>query len=416
MSVGLRRGIIEQVVTPYTYKVRIINYDSDISDPNKTLTSDLPEATVMVQPGTSVSYNEGDRVIVGFNKDELSNPIILGSMSTVSYPTDSDQISLPKVEEVLENLQETVSNLSSGNLFTHFKYSNDNGKTLTSLYEYADVKVHQDAIGQATVRTGTDIEIDPNSSTVYWSIIDKNNINVTNDFTITTKITATGPKDYNIIPIDMRNIYKENPKGENEKPVSEYSDYEISTDKVITIPGRLKNFDSLTVDFEVVTKPDYDENYYTVLTTDKNVIGSVYGDYLGICITADAVAPDTPAEYTWTSFNKTITNFVHSIYEDLGERLKEAERALFGEYDDEKKITDDTGIMDAISVTEDQIDIHGEDKSIVFNINKSMFIDNKQNNFTVEELRHTSPSRDSMFIEHYGADGHLTLYVRSKAN
>ena len=73
------------------------------------------------------------------------------------------------------------------------------------------------------------------------------------------------------------------------------------------------------------------------------------------------------------------------------------------------------GLLDGIAVTKEQIDIHGlNDRDISFNINKSIFINNEDNNVTTPETVYTLPEKGSLFSEVYRSNGHLTLLVRQK--
>lgn len=393
MSFGLRRGIIEDIVSSYEYRVRIINYDYAISDPNKTLNSDLSIATVVSQPGTKVSYNIGDRVVVGFNKDELNDPVIIGSMYTENYPTTADQTRLPALENRLYIIENLLNIVDGKSLYTHIKYSNDNGQTLTSLYEYTNVE-YEFTDDLVNYRHAKDIVIDPTSSIIYWSVINENNVDVTSSLRITTILKAGTLND---------NIFNE-------------VDREKFTDTIIKIPFRLQNYEALRLDFEIVDMLEFD-TYHFVLTTDKNTIGSVYGDYLGVCITNDPTAPDTPGAYSWTSFKTTIENFLGILEDSLSERVKRNEEALYGfNYsENSSKQTNNMGLLDGIAVTKEQIDIHGlNDRDISFNINKSIFINNEDNNVTTPETVYTLPEKGSLFSEVYRSNGHLTLLVRQK--
>lgn len=390
MAYGIQRGIIEEIVSPYLYKVRIVNYDSDLSDPSKIKTTDLPLATLMTLPGVSVTYNIGDRVIVGFNNDEYQ-PVILGSFSTANYPTNDDQFNPKGLNKEVESIKNLIQNYidDTSTYYTHVKYSNDNGLTLTSLYEYTNIEVS--LLGQVKYRVAKNIVIDPTSSIIYWSIIDENNVDVTSQFIIQTILRAG-----EIIDEEFK-VYES----------------EIFTDSTINIPLRVNNFPELRLDFNIVDKPNFD-NYHIVLTTDKNSIGSVYGDYMGVCVTTDPEAPDVPSAYTWTSFNKSIKTTSEILETDLKPRIRRNEEALYGHtYDEEDSVSNGTGLLDGISVSSNQIDIHGVDnKDVVFNRNKSVFVDNTNDNFTVKDLRFTKPLSETSFSDLY-ENGHLTLTLRT---
>ena len=387
MSYGIRRGIVEEIVSSTEYRVRIINYDSGISDPTKTVTSDLAIASVMVQPGTSVSYNEGDRVYLAFNKDELSDPVIIGSMLTESYLTEDSQISIPQVDSEIEKIKESISDLNVDQYYTHVKYSNDGGITFTSLYEYTEVD--KKLIGQNYYIVAEDIEINPTSESVYWSIVDKDGIDGSYKFTIDTKIKAG-------------NILEDGSFEEKES--------KNFTDKIFEIPFSMRTYDSLFLDFTITYINEY-EDYHFVLTTDKNIIGSTQGDYMGICITVDSEPPDDPSYYSWTSFESTIKSSIQTMKDDIEERVLQLEHTTYG--NETNEIFKIPGIVDGILVSSDRVDVHGEDnKDVVFNTNKSMFIDNEENNFTTQSIKHTINNSNTSFVDTFNSNGHLTLYVR----
>lgn len=384
MSYGLRRGIVEEVVSATSYKVRIINYDSGVGDPTKTLTSDLAEASVVAQPGTNVVYNIGDRVYLGFNKDELSDPVIIGSMLTEAHPTDGNQITMPAVSNALDDIKSSIEEMKVDQYYTHTKYSNDGGKTFTSLYEYnyAEEKLED----QVYYVTDKDVVIDPTSKTVYWTIIDSESFESADDFSIYTTIRV-GHYD------NQGTFIEEESRTFNEP--------------IFDIPFTMQTYEVSFLDYKISKVPDF-ENYYIVCTTDKNTIGSVQGNYMGICTTTSPEPPDDPSYYNWTSFKTTIEDIVSSASTDLEKRVKRNEDNLYGS--DDGSIV---GLLDGITVTEEQIDIHGlYNKTVSFNTNKSIYIDNKNNGYVAQSYWHTTPNANSSFIETYNSNGHLTLYIK----
>ena len=137
---------------------------------------------------------------------------------------------------------------------------------------------------------------------------------------------------------------------------------------------------------------------------------------MGICVSTDAVAPLDPNSYSWTSFNETIKNLLLSLESNLLPRVEKNEEALYG-YNKSKtgNITDGTGLIDAINVSVDRIDIHGADnKDIIFNTSESIYIDNKENAFITEEVEYTNNISNVVFSEEHTLDNHLSLTLRKK--
>ena len=383
MSNGLRRGIVEEIVSSTEYRVRIVNYDADVGDPTKTLTSDLPIATVMIQPGTTVSYNVGDRVYLAFNKGELADPVIIGAMLTDDYVTEDDQIAIPMVESVIEEIKDSVEDLKVDQYYTHVKYSNDNGITFTSLYEATNTG--QKVIGQVAYMTADNIQIDSTSKTVYWSIVDKDGVDCTEKFTIDTTLRGGHIKDETFVLEESRTF----------------------SDKIFDIPFSMQTYEVLYIDFKIVYTTDYDDYHY-VLTTDKNTVGSTQGTYMGICTTDDPEAPDDPDYYNWTSFKAVIDETITDISGDLYRRVERNENALFGTETTE-------GLTDGISVSDDQVDVHGlYDKDVSFNNNKTMYIDNEEDNFTTQTVKHTIKKAKRSFLDTFTSNGHFTLIIREE--
>lgn len=394
MSYGLRRGIVEEIISSTEYRVRIINYDSGIGDPSKTLTSDLPIATVMIQPGTNVSYNVGDRVYLGFNKDELSDPIIMGAMLTEDYLTGEDQIELPQVESAIEEIKESIGDLTVDQYYTHVKYSNDNGLTFTSLYKYNDLSNEElkergfvKLIGQVSYVIDKDILISSESSSVYWSIIDKDSIDHSTKFMIDTTLRAGN--------------------GSIEEGTFVEAESRTFSDKIFDIPFSMRTYENIYLDFKIVFNIDY-EDYHFVLTTDIDVIGSPQGDYLGICTSDSPIPPDDPIYYSWTSFKDTIEDIVGTVSNELENRVAANERVLYGS-------DDSCGLTEGISVTDNRIDLHGEDnKKIVFSTNESIYIDDTDDSYVSQTTKHAAKNVNRSFIDTITPSGHFTLYIREE--
>lgn len=87
----ITKGIVEQIVDNYTYKVRLPLYDGITSAPTFTSTDDLNIATVNCPPNCRYNLRIGDIVFVGFEDNDMGKPIILGFLySDKSMSTSCD--------------------------------------------------------------------------------------------------------------------------------------------------------------------------------------------------------------------------------------------------------------------------------------------------------------------------------------
>ena len=379
----IQKGIIEEIISKYQYKVRIPRYDKLYTTPDRVTTEDLSTAIVCSVPGTKVSFALGDVVLVAFENSELNRPVILGLLYREEFG-DESQFSSPKIDKLLDDLTDRIDALENENLYTHIKYSNDNGLTLTSLYEYTDVK--DISTGLNTYVTASDIKIDPSSTVIYWSIIDSNNVDVTSKFNITTTLSAG-------------------------------TETESFQESLIKIPVRLKGYDELNLSFSILKVENYSD-YHIVLTTDKNTLGSIYGDYMGICVSPNAIPPLDLSQYSWTSFYDIISNLVAKLEEYLLPRVERNEKTLYGyTYSTSIQESDGTGLLDGVNVSTEQIDIHGADnKDIIFNSSKSIYIDNDNENLVLNDIEYTIGRVDTVFSEYYSNKGHLTTVFKKKVS
>lgn len=78
----LALGIVERVVDEYTVKVRIPILHRSPSDVNATPTDLLPDASICTFSKSYPNYIEGCVVVVGFDRNDLTAPIILGELMT----------------------------------------------------------------------------------------------------------------------------------------------------------------------------------------------------------------------------------------------------------------------------------------------------------------------------------------------
>ena len=179
----IQKGIIESIISQYEYKVRIPRYDKLVTTPGGVPTEDLASAIVCSVPGTKVAFAENDIVLVDFENNELNKPVILGLLYRENNG-EASQFNVISSSENITKIEKILNELQANQLYTHIKYSNDNGITFTSLYEYSDINTF--STGQSIYRAINDIVIDPNSTVIYWSVLDSNNIDITSNLTILT--------------------------------------------------------------------------------------------------------------------------------------------------------------------------------------------------------------------------------------
>lgn len=88
------KGIITELVGTTQAKVRIPIYDKAKTAIDATPDSELSTAVICTFPGGSPSYNVGDVVIIGFEQDIFTKPVILGQLyvSTSSQSFTSMQV------------------------------------------------------------------------------------------------------------------------------------------------------------------------------------------------------------------------------------------------------------------------------------------------------------------------------------
>ena len=80
----LIKGIIEDIVDNYTVRVRIPEMHGIKDDMNSTPSNELLCAKICTNPGIDITFSVGDIVVIGFEKSDLSKPIILGFLYTAA--------------------------------------------------------------------------------------------------------------------------------------------------------------------------------------------------------------------------------------------------------------------------------------------------------------------------------------------
>lgn len=93
----ITKGIVEEILTDYSIKVRLPILDSIEGTRDATSTSDLSEAIICTTPNSEINFTVGDIVVVGFEDNDDSKPIILGFLSKESGNTSSISNNLSKL-------------------------------------------------------------------------------------------------------------------------------------------------------------------------------------------------------------------------------------------------------------------------------------------------------------------------------
>lgn len=120
----IQKAIIEEIIQGgYQARVRIPRYNKAASSPTATDTGDLAIATICTFPGVHPSYQLGDIVFVGFENEEINQPVILGLLYRENMGNSmSDMVDVILPSEQLGSVnhtQEFSGNLSDININTN---------------------------------------------------------------------------------------------------------------------------------------------------------------------------------------------------------------------------------------------------------------------------------------------------------
>ena len=88
----LALGIVEKVNSIYSVKVRIPILHRAKSDVNATPEELLPDATICTFSNSYPNYTEGCVVVVGFDRNDLTSPIVLGELMTDKQESNTTDI------------------------------------------------------------------------------------------------------------------------------------------------------------------------------------------------------------------------------------------------------------------------------------------------------------------------------------
>lgn len=323
----IQKGIIEKIEDKYTVRVRIPKYDKIDTDATATKSEDLAYGIICALPGMSITYNVGDIVLVAFENDELNNPVILGLLYRETE--SSSVLKINAIDSSIKQINSKLNELNALSLYTHIKYSNDNGMTFTSIYD--PTKVIEKSDDGFYLTLDEQILLNNKTKVLYWSIIDNNNIDVTSDVNIITTLFGVNKKG----DVILNNSY---------------------TDKLIELPYEASLCESLRLNYIVNTSKKEAEKYYICLTSDIENIGDVYGDYLGVCVSNDKEPSLNTKDYTWTSITNRNDLNLDSKLADLLKRIRQNESDLRGYSEDildssGSIIDSGVGLLDAINVS-----------------------------------------------------------------
>lgn len=112
----ITRAIIEQKIDEYKYRVRIPIFDKSASAPLNTKMIDLCIAVASMPKGIYNSLQEGDVVIIGFENNESSSPIILGHLYRKALTDIDDFPSMELSTLQVNNQVKLPANTSIGTL------------------------------------------------------------------------------------------------------------------------------------------------------------------------------------------------------------------------------------------------------------------------------------------------------------
>lgn len=328
----IQKGIIAQVVDKYTYKVRIPKYDKISSATASTKTEDLAESIVCTIPGVDIAYALNDVVLVSFENDELSKPIILGLLYR-DYNSTSD-ISVSNVNSSLSSIKANLDNINSSKLYTHIRYSNDNGITFTSLFDlnYYETTENEEFICRPYYdeeNSINGIKINKTARIINWSIIDNNNVDITNTIGIETTIFDSSGNIIRKVSRDEK-LYN------------------------IVINDNSQISDDLYLDYKIYVSKDYLDTLHVVLNTDKDPLGIYQGKYIGIYTSNNPIASTTPADYSWLSFDSIMSLLRSDFNININEKLLNLQSEI------DSKIDNTTTIIyyKEVEWTQSEVDIY----------------------------------------------------------
>ena len=97
----ITKAIVEEVGRDgYHLRVRIPIFHKIENAPGSTPFKELPMALINYSPGCKPNYSPGDIVYVGFENDQYSEPVIIGSLLNDSYENMNGSILTDSINDV----------------------------------------------------------------------------------------------------------------------------------------------------------------------------------------------------------------------------------------------------------------------------------------------------------------------------
>ena len=114
------RGLVEAISDNTHVKVRIPKINKSENAIGATPSSELATAVISTPPGYSPKIKRGDAVIVAFENDDESSPVILGLLFNPNNKTKADAVldSLQVAVNAVLPIETTIGELSSDNIAT----------------------------------------------------------------------------------------------------------------------------------------------------------------------------------------------------------------------------------------------------------------------------------------------------------
>lgn len=369
----IQKAIVSEILDSFQLKIRIPKYDKLASSVDGVSSEDLSTGIICAYPGMEVAYTAGDVVLVAFENDEISKPVVLGLLYREG--TNPDSVSkITGVDTAISSITEALDKINLSGLYTHIRYSNDNGATFTSLYDYVNVSEG------SSYYEAKDIKVNPLSSTVTWSVSNSDGIDVTSSLNIETTI----------------HVQPHNEDGSLEGMTF------ASRDSVFNIPINIRNLGSLYISFRILKDIDI-ADYHVSLSTDRDAVGTVYGDYIGILVDEQPEASVTVGDYVWGSLIDRSLSLIKELEASIIKRVELNEKALYGKTYTEIT-SDETGLLDAINVTRSEVNVGAAKTKVTFDSDKTTYID----------IDDPSVHTVKMNVGKYSwraEDGHLRLYL-----
>lgn len=360
----IQKAIVESIENNYQVKVRIPKYDKMSSDGFSY--DELSTSIICSTPGTLVTYSVGDIVLVGFENNEISKPVVLGLLYTEN--NTGDTIKFPEISSELDKVSQSLKKLTTANSFIHIKYSNDGGNTFTSLYDYSEEKYDEDTKSYYA----SNIELNPKSRYLAWNVLTAQKQNALDNINIKTTVKA---------------IFSD-------------SESEIEfTDKAFDLPDNFYYSQKLLLSYEMQILQGDKSDYNIALFSDRNELGSVEGDYIGFYYSTTPNPSSNPIDYTWASIKVRIQKFIDEAYNNLLKRVQANERYLYGAAQ-EDAINSEIGLNSALQVGTSLLNVSSKPR-VQLTTDKKMIIDTKNNYLFFNNIALTATN-----------NGHLKIIVK----